>query len=110
MITLTKTVTMTSLALILAVLLGMWLATTSPANSSGESMAPSMAVETRLGAAELDLCAGQAWPHFSAGCAAWIAASSNHDGVDRSISGLVHDVDHGFTIAGKASLTEMAAR
>jgi hypothetical protein len=110
MITLTKTLTMTSIAVLVAVLLGMWLATTSPANSSAEHAAPSMSVEVRLGAAELDLCSGQAWPHFSAGCSAWIAASSNIDGIDRTISMSVHDADHGFTVVAKAQQIELAAR
>jgi hypothetical protein len=41
MITLTKTLTMTSIAVLVAVLMGMWLATTSPANSSAEQAMPS---------------------------------------------------------------------
>lgn len=110
MITLTRTLTMTSIAVLVAVLMGMWLATTSPANSSAEQAAPSTSVEVRLGAAELDLCSGQAWPHFTDGCAAWIAASSDNDGIDRTISISTHDADHGFTIVSKAQPLEVAAR
>lgn len=110
MITLARTLTLTTVAVVFAVLLGLWLATTSPANSRTDSAAPSMSVETRLGAAELALCAGQAWPHFSAGCASWIRASSAQAGIDRTISTTITDTDHGFTIVGKATPLELAAR
>ncbi|MEM1283921.1 MAG: hypothetical protein AAGH43_00900 [Pseudomonadota bacterium] len=110
MITLARTLTLTTVAVVFAVLLGLWLATTSPANSSAENAAPSMNVETRLGAAELDLCAGQAWPHFSDGCASWIRASSDQSGIDRTISTMVTDADHGFTVVTKATPLEVASR
>lgn len=110
MMNLTKTMTMTSLALIVSVLAGLWLASTTPANSLSENAAPSMSVESRLGAAELALCDGQAWPHFSQGCTAWIAATSDQLGIDRSVSTAVHDYDHGFTIISKAAPVELAAR
>ncbi|MBV6657520.1 MAG: hypothetical protein KI785_07095 [Devosiaceae bacterium] len=110
MMTLTKTMTLTSLAIILAIFTGVWLASTSPASSRTDSFAPSVSVETRLGAAELDLCQGQAWPHFSDGCAAWIAATNNTSGIDRTVSTMVSDVDHGFTIVSKAQPLEVAAR
>lgn len=110
MITLTKTLTMTTVAVLIAILMGMWLATTSPANSEDERALPSMSVDVRLGAAELALCDGQAWPHFSNGCASWIAASSNSNGIDRTISMTVHDVDHGFSIATKVEPIELATR
>lgn len=110
MITMTKTLTMTSIAVLIAVLMGMWLATTSPANSSAEQATPSTSVDMRLGAAELDLCSGQAWPHFTDGCAVWIAASSNNTGIDRTISMTMHDSDHGFTVVTKAQPVEVAVR
>ena len=110
MTNLTKTFTLTTLLVLAAVLAGLGLASVTPAVSGGDMATPSMVVETRLGAAELDLCSGQAWPHFSAGCAAWIAASADRDGIDRSISFAVHDADHGFSIVGKAAPMEVAAR
>lgn len=110
MMTITRTVTMTTAAVLLAVLMGVWLASTSPANSSSEAATASMSVETRLGIAELDLCTGQAWPHFSNGCAAWISASANSDGLDRTISLAHHDADHGFSVVSKAQTLDVAAR
>lgn len=110
--TLTKTMTLTSLAIIVAVFTGAWLASTSPASSRIDVVEPAAApsVESRLGAIELDLCQGQAWPHFSAGCASWIAATSRATGIQRTISTVVTDIDHGFTIAGKAQVMDLAAR
>ncbi|MFK7792557.1 MAG: hypothetical protein AB8B88_07795 [Devosiaceae bacterium] len=110
MITITRTLTMTTLAVLIAVLMGVWLASTSPANSSGERLDASMSVETRLGIAELDLCTGQTWPHFSEGCATWISASSDTDGINRTISLAVHDADHGFSVVTKAQDIEVASR
>lgn len=110
MITLTKTLTMTTLAVLVAALLGVWLATTSPANSTSEQAFPSSNVEVRLGAAELAICAGQAWPHFTEGCASWIAATSDTNAIDRTISMSIHDADHGFTVVSKAQPMELAAR
>ena len=110
MITLTKTLTMTIVALFIAILVGMWLATASPASPEGEHIMPSMSVDVRLGAAELAICDGQTWPHFSDGCASWIAASSRSNGIDRTISMAMHDVDHGFSIVSKAEPMELATR
>lgn len=114
MFTLTKTMTLTSLAIIVAIFSGAWLASTSPANSRIDTFQPagitSMSVENRLGAIELDICQGQAWPHFSEGCAAWIAATSGANGIDRTVSTVITDIDHGFTVAGKAQPVEVAAR
>ncbi len=109
MFNMTKTLTMTTLAITVAVLMGLWFASTSPANSSAEQAAPSMSVDVRLGAAELDLCSGQAWPHFSEGCTAWIQASSDTDGIDRTISIASHDAEHGFSVVTKAQPLEVAS-
>ncbi len=110
MLTITRTLTMTTAAVLLAIFLGVWLASTSPANSSAGSAIASMSVETRIGIAELDLCSGQAWPSFSDGCAAWISASAQSDGLDRTISLAIHDADQGFSVVGKAQSIAVAAR
>ena len=108
--TLSKTLTMTTVAVLVAALIGVWLAMASPANSGAEQAIPSIDVDVRLGLAELDLCAGQTWPHFNEGCAAWIAATSDTVGIDRTISIAEHDVEHGFTVVGKAQPITLANR
>ncbi|GAB5511582.1 MAG: hypothetical protein Rhims3KO_29830 [Hyphomicrobiales bacterium] len=110
MIQFAKTITLTSAALVIALFFGAWLANTSPANSTTDQATPSMSVDHRLANAEFDLCDGQAWPHFSDGCTAWIAATSERDGIDRSVSPVMHDAEHGFSIAGKAQPIEVATR
>jgi hypothetical protein len=110
MIDMMKTLTITTAAVLAAVLMGIWLASTTPALSGAEENSASTSVNVRLSSAELDLCSGQAWPHFSQGCASWISASSDSHGIDRTISLAVHDVDHGFTVVSKAEPVEVAAR
>ncbi|MEM1288039.1 MAG: hypothetical protein AAGH60_06775 [Pseudomonadota bacterium] len=110
MITLTKTMTLTSLAVIVAILAGMWMATTQPATSGTQSFEPTMSVETRLGAAGFDLCEGQTWPHFSNGCVSWISAGEGGQAVDRSVSIQITDPDHGFTVVSKAQPISVASR
>ncbi|MEM6382303.1 MAG: hypothetical protein AAF739_06475 [Pseudomonadota bacterium] len=110
MMNLTKTMALTSLAIIAAVFSGFWLASTAPANTGNAPFEPTRSVESRLGAAELDLCQGQAWPHFTDGCARWIAATNNAEGFDRSISIAVTDVEHGFTVVQKAQPIDVASR
>ena len=110
MITFAKTLTMTTLAVFVAILVGVWLASTSPAISSAQGPALPMSVDVRLGTAELAICDGQAWPHFTNGCAAWIAASSDSNGIDRTVSLTVHHADLGLSVAAKAQPLELAGR
>ncbi|MCB1508971.1 MAG: hypothetical protein KDI98_09590 [Hyphomicrobiaceae bacterium] len=108
----TRTITLTVASSLLAVTLGVAAAALFAFNDAGATdtvTAPTTPVIERLSATADPLCSGQAWPNYSEGCRAWIAAAAGAPVAVRSVSTVITDVDHQITIVGKADDTIILA-